>query len=47
MEPEVRRLPPRTKIGKELLEAFSRPPEGYVLVEPDYSAIELRIYAEL
>lgn len=46
-EPEMQRLPPRTEVGRKLLEAFSKPPEGYVLVEPDYSAVELRIYATL
>ena len=46
-ELELQRLPLRTETAREIRKAFSRPPEGYVLVEPDYAAIELRVYAAL
>ena len=45
-EPEMQRLPLRTEFGKKLREIFSRPTEGAVIVDPDYAAIELRIYAD-
>ena len=46
MEPNLQNIPVRTALGRELRRAFV-PGEGFVLVDADYSQIELRVLAHL
>ncbi len=45
-KPALQNIPIRTEAGRRIRDAFL-PPKGFVYVCPDYSAIELRIYAQM
>jgi len=46
-EPNLQNIPVRTELGARMREFFEAQPEGWVLVDADYSQIELRVLAAI
>ncbi len=46
-DPNLQNIPIRTEIGREIRRAFVPAGEGYVILDADYSQVELRIMAHL
>ena len=46
-EPNLQNIPVRTKLGREMRKMFVAPSPDYVLVDADYSQIELRVLAHI
>ena len=46
-EPNLQNIPTRTELGRELRKMFTAQNEDYVLVDADYSQIELRVLAHI
>lgn len=46
-EPNLQNIPTRTELGRELRKMFIAPDEEHVLVDADYSQIELRVLAHI
>ncbi len=46
-EPNLQNIPVRTELGREMRKFFTAKEKGYVLVDADYSQIELRLLAHV
>lgn len=46
-EPNLQNIPVRTELGREMRKFFTAKKQGYVLVDADYSQIELRLLAHV
>ena len=46
-DPNLQNIPVRTELGRELRRMFVAPDENHVLIDADYSQIELRVLAHL
>ena len=44
-DPNLQNIPVRTELGRELRRMFVAPDENHVLIDADYSQIELRVLA--
>lgn len=45
MKPNLQNIPIESELGKEIRRSFVK--DGYYLMVADYSALEMRIYAEI
>ena len=46
-DPNLQNIPVRTELGRELRRMFVAPDENHVLIDADYSQIELRVLAHI
>ena len=46
-DPNLQNIPVRTELGRELRRMFVAPDDGHVLIDADYSQIELRVLAHI
>lgn len=46
-EPNLQNIPTRTELGRELRKMFTAPDDEHILVDADYSQIELRVLAHI